>query len=68
MDTTRTSSSWAGRLANLTGRGIPDTDPRIVECRRELAIRRLQRAVAAESGTLDADAIRAALLDPAEEV
>ncbi|OZD66690.1 hypothetical protein CH272_08270 [Rhodococcus sp. 05-340-1] len=66
MNPSRTAASWSGTLAGLKGRGVSDSDPRVVEARRELALHRLRRAVDAERDVLDADAIRAAVLDTEE--
>ncbi|OQZ88807.1 hypothetical protein BST11_21020 [Mycobacterium alsense] len=48
----RPSASWAGRLAVLKSRAVPDDDPRIIECRQALAYHRVQRAINAETGQL----------------
>jgi hypothetical protein len=56
------ASSWAGRLAALKSRQVPDADPRVVEARQALAFHRLHRAISAERGQLSpagADRLRA---------
>ena len=48
----RSASGWSARLAALKSRQVPDTDPRVVECREALAYWRISRAVDAEAGHL----------------
>lgn len=60
------ATSWQSRLAALSGRGVPDTDPRMVECRRALAFHRAAKAVTAERevfGEVGVSALRELLLD-----
>ena len=48
----RSAGSWNGRLAALKSREVPETDPRVIECREALAFHRVRRAVDAEAGRL----------------
>ena len=60
----RSASSWSATLAALKSRRVPDTDPRVIECREALAYWRVSRAVNAEQGHLSragADRLVAAL-------
>ncbi|AQA05025.1 hypothetical protein BVC93_24405 [Mycobacterium sp. MS1601] len=49
----RSASSWASSQAALKGRGVPDSDPRIVECRAALAYWRCRTVIDRERGNLD---------------
>lgn len=48
----RSASSWAGTLAALKSRAVPDDDPRVIAAREGLSYHRVHRAVAAETGQL----------------
>lgn len=53
------AASWQSRLAALSGRGVPDTDPRMVQCRRALAFHRAAKAVTAEREVFGEDGVSA---------
>lgn len=55
----RTASSWSSTLAALKSRGVPDTDPRVIECHTALAYWRVRRVVDAERGNLASEHIAA---------
>jgi hypothetical protein len=46
------SATAQARLGALKSRGVPDDDPRVVECRQSLAYHRVHRAVDREVGEL----------------
>jgi hypothetical protein len=48
----RSAASWSARLANLVGRGAPDDDRDVVECRNALAYWRVRRSIDAERDLL----------------
>lgn len=47
-----TMESWRARLGALKSRGVPDGDPRVVECQRGLAFHRVRRAAEGLAGEL----------------
>lgn len=49
----RTASSWSSTLAALKSRGVPDTDPRVIEAHTALAYWRVRRVLDAERTNLD---------------
>ncbi|BBX92723.1 hypothetical protein H5U98_15705 [Mycolicibacterium boenickei] len=49
----RTASSWSSTLAALKSRGVPDTDPRVLECQTALAYWRCRRVIDAERDNLN---------------
>lgn len=48
---------WQGRKAAMRSRGVPDDDPRIVECDEWMAYHRVLRAIQAESGQLSREGV-----------
>ena len=55
----RSASSWSSTLAVLKSRGVPDTDPRIIEARTALAYWRVRRVLDAERDNLSPEHIPA---------
>lgn len=55
----RSASSWSSTLAVLKSRGVPDTDPRVIEARDALAYWRVRRVIDAERGNLSPEHIPA---------